>query len=116
MADVTWDAPGPGVWELETVHAQRPATKIVQTAWRNGLSKGFKYGTARHGAMLDYMQPEAVNAFMYMQARPFGAPPGAAGPPPAPVLWLLTRLHPKMRARVSRPASAAAAARYPSSA
>ena len=39
---------------------------------------------------------------MYMQARPFGAPPGAAGPPPAPVLWLLTRLHPKMRARVKQ--------------
>ncbi|HKY56684.1 MAG TPA: PEP-utilizing enzyme [Aeromicrobium sp.] len=99
MSEVAWEAPGPGVWELETVHAQRPATKVVQTAWRNGLAKGFKYGTARYGAMLDYLQPEAVNSFMYMQARPFGAPPGAAGPPPPPVLWLLTRLHPKMRAR-----------------
>ena len=102
MADVTWDPPGPGVWELETVHAQRPVTKIVQSVWSRGLAKGFKYGTARYGAMLDYLQPEAVNAFMYMQARPFGAPPGASGPPPTPVLWLLTRLHPKMRARVKQ--------------
>jgi phosphohistidine swiveling domain-containing protein len=100
MADVTWEAPGPGVWELDAVHAQRPATKILQSVWSSGLSRGFKYGTARYGAMLDYLQPAAVNGFMYMQARPFGAPPGAAGPPPAPVLWLLTRLHPKMRARV----------------
>jgi pyruvate,water dikinase len=102
MAEIAWEAPGPGVWELETVHAQRPATKVVQNGWRNGLAKGFKYGTARYGVMLDYLQPEAVNAFMYMQARPFGAPPGAAGPPPPPVLWLLTRLHPKMRARVKQ--------------
>jgi pyruvate,water dikinase len=102
MSDVVWDPPGPGVWELETVHAQRPTTKMVQSAWSNGLAKGFRYGTARYGAMLDYLQPAAVNGFMYMQARPFGAPPGAAGPPPAPVLWLLTRLHPKMRARVKQ--------------
>ena len=102
MAEVAWEAPGPGVWELETVHAQRPATKLLQTAWSNGLAKGFKYGTARYGVMLDYLQPASVNGFMYMQARPFGAPPGAAGPPPPPVLWLLTRLHPKMRARVKQ--------------
>jgi len=102
MADVVWEPPGPGVWELETVHAQRPTTKLVQTVWSSGLAKGFKYGTARYGAMLDYLQPESVNAFMYMQARPFGAPPGAAGPPPPPVLWLLTRLHPKMRARIKQ--------------
>ncbi len=102
MADVVWEPPGPGVWELETVHAQRPTTKMVRTAWSYGLSKGFKYGCARYGAMLDYLQPETVNGFIYMQARPFGAPPGAAGPPPAPVLWLLTRLHPKMRARTKQ--------------
>jgi phosphohistidine swiveling domain-containing protein len=102
MADVTWDAPGPGVWELETVHAQRPVTTIHRTALCDSLAKGFQYGCARYGVMLDYLQPEAVNGFLYMQPRPFGAPPGAAGPPPAPVLWLLTRLHPKMRARVKQ--------------
>ena len=30
----------------------------------------------------------------------FGAAKGAKGPPPGPVLWLLTRLHPGMRARI----------------
>src|SRR5687768_15040977 len=102
MSEITWEPPGPGVWELETVHAQRPATKTVQMAWSEGLSAGFRYGTARYGVMLVYMQPDAVNSFMYMQARPFGAPPGAMGPPPPPVLWLLTRLHPKMRARIKQ--------------
>jgi phosphohistidine swiveling domain-containing protein len=102
MSELTWEPPGPGVWELETVHAQRPATKSLQVAWRQGLAAGFRHGTARYGLMLDYLQPEPVNGFMYMQARPFGAPPGAMGPPPLPVLWLLTRLHPKMRSRVRR--------------
>jgi pyruvate,water dikinase len=102
MADVAWEAPGPGVWELETVHSQRPVTAIQQSVLPEGLAKGFQYGCARYGAMLDYLQGGIVNGFLYMQPRPFGAPPGAAGPPPAPVLWLLTRLHPKMRARTKQ--------------
>ena len=102
MSEITWEPPGPGVWELETVHAQRPTTKTVQMGWGEGLSAGFRHGTARYGVMLDYLQPDSVNSFMYMQARPFGAPPGAMGPPPTPVLWLLTRLHPKMRARIKQ--------------
>jgi pyruvate,water dikinase len=101
MTELAWEPPGPGVWELETVHAQRPTTKMVAAAWRYGLPKGFQYGTARYGLMLDYLQPESVNGFIYMQPRPFGAPPGAVGPPPPPVLWALTRFHPKMRARAS---------------
>jgi pyruvate,water dikinase len=98
---MTWEAPGPGVWELEQTHFQRPATAYLAEIFPIGFVRGFRHGTARYGLLLDHLQPAYVNGFAYMQPVPFGAPPGAAGPPPKPVLWLLVRLHPKMRARLA---------------
>ncbi len=100
MTTVSWDVPGPGAWELETTHAVRPATPWGAEAWQYGYVRGFRYGTARYGGLLDYLEPAVVNGFMYSQPRAYGAPAGAAGPPPLPVLWLLTRLVPKLRARI----------------
>jgi len=105
MDEVTWDAPGKGVWELETTHASRGWTRFMQGPFEYGFVKGFKYGTARYGLTLEYLAPAVVNGFMYSQPRPFGAPAGAP-PPPAPVLWALTRLHPKMRPRLRESAKA----------
>ena len=50
--------------------------------------------------------PGVVNGWVYLQPRAYLAPAGAKGPPPAPVLWLLTRLHPKMRDRIATSVSA----------
>lgn len=105
MGDVTWEAPGKGVWELETTHASRPWSRFTQGPFEYGFVKGFKHGTARYGVTLDHIAPSYINGFMYGQPRPFGAPAGAP-PPPAPVLWALTRLHPKMRARLRESARA----------
>lgn len=99
--ELTWQAPGKGPWELETTHFQRPVTRIVETAFNYGFVKGFSEGTARYGLLLDHLEPATVNQFMYNQPQAFGAPKGAAGPPPAPVLKVLTRLNPKMRARIA---------------
>jgi phosphohistidine swiveling domain-containing protein len=105
MSERTWEAPGKGVWELETTHASRGWTLFTQEPFEYGFVKGFKHGTARYGLTLDHLAPGVVNGFMYAQPRPFGAPAGAP-PPPAPVLWALTRLHPKMRARLRESAKA----------
>lgn len=94
-------APGPGTWELETAHFPRPASRLVQHATLAGFAAGFAESTARFGVMLSHLQPAYVNDFAYMQAVPFGAPPGAKGPPPRAVFWLLTRAVPKLRARVA---------------
>jgi phosphohistidine swiveling domain-containing protein len=111
MDGVVWQAPGKGVWELETTHASRGWTLFSQEPFEYGFVKGFKHGTARYGLTLDYMAPGVVNGFMYNQPRPFGAPAGAP-PPPPPVLWALTRLHPKMRARLRESARAFAEKRW----
>lgn len=105
MGELTWDPPGKGPWELETTHAFRPWTRFTQRPFSEGFVRGFQRGTAHYGLMLDHLAPAFVNGFLYNQPRPFGAPPGAP-PPPKPVLWALTRLHPKIRARIREGAKA----------
>ena len=106
MTSATFDAPGKGPWELDPTHFPRPATRFVADAMVAGMPRGFSFGTARFGLLLDYLQPGVVNGWVYLQPRAYLAPAGAKGPPPAPVLWLLTRLHPKMRDRIATSVSA----------
>jgi rifampicin phosphotransferase len=106
MDDVVFSAPGKGPWELETTHFSRPFARFSGAASVEAFPKGFAEGMARYGLLLDHLKPALVNGFMYMQPIAYLAPEGAMGPPPAPVLWLLTRLHPKMRARIATSARA----------
>jgi len=96
----SFDAPGPGPWEAETTHFPRPITRFAADAFVRAFPVGFAEGSARYGLLLSHFKAALVNGFFYQQPVAFGAPEGAAGPPPKPVLWLLTRLHPKMRARI----------------
>ena len=96
-----FEPPGKGPWELETTHFSRPVTAFVQPAFREGFVRGFREGAARFGLLLDHLEPGFARSFLYTQPVAFGAPPGAMGPPPKPVLMLLTRLHPAMRKRIA---------------
>lgn len=95
-----FNPPGPGAWELETTHWSRPVTRFVQEAMINGFAKGFAFGAARYGSMLNHLEPAFVNGFTYMRAVGFGAPPNAVAPPPKLVLQILTRVVPKTRRRI----------------
>lgn len=97
---MSFTAPGPGSWELETTHYSRPVTRFAQQAMMDGFAKGFMASTARYGVMLSHLQPAFVNDFTYLRAVGFGAPPNAAGPPPKLVLQVLSRLKPSMRKRL----------------
>ncbi len=94
-------APGKGPWELETAHFPRPFSRFLGEAVPPAFAKGFSEGSARYGLLLSHFKSALVQNFVYQQPVAFGAPEGAAGPPPNFVLWLLTRLHPKMRARIA---------------
>ena len=106
MNDVTFTAPGKGPWELETTHFSRPGARFSIPAYTEAMPRGFAEGTARYGLLLSHLELGVVNGFLYAQPAAFMAPKGAMGPPPKPVLWLLTRLHPKMRARIATSARA----------
>lgn len=106
MSDVTFDPPGKGPWELESTHSPRPFTRFLGPAYCRALPRGFAAGTARYGLLLTHIQPALVNGFLYQQPVAYLAPKGAMKPPPKPVLWLITRAHPKMRARIATSARA----------
>jgi rifampicin phosphotransferase len=101
-----FEPPGQGPWELESTHFSRPVTAFAQAPFADGFVRGFTEGTSRHGLLLDHMEPGFSMAFMYTQPVAFGAPKGAMGPPPKPVLQLLTRLQPAFRRRIKRSAKA----------
>ncbi|HET6652649.1 MAG TPA: PEP-utilizing enzyme [Nocardioides sp.] len=106
MDEANFEAPGKGSWELDSTHFTRPIARFSGDKIIEAFPRGFAEGTARYGLLLDHLQPALVNGFLYMQPVAYLAPPGATAPPPAPVLWLLTRLHPKMRARIATSARA----------
>jgi pyruvate,water dikinase len=95
-----WEAPGPGSWEAETAHFPKPVPRFGRRLFQQAFRDGFASGAERYGLLLSHFEVRFVNDFWYQQPVAFGAPPGAKGPPPAPVLWLLTRLLPAMRKRI----------------
>lgn len=95
----TFTPPGKGPWDLETTHSARPMTPVAQAAYMSGFPKGFAEGTARYGVLLSHLEPGFSQCFFYNQPVAVGAPAGAMGPPPKPVLQLVSRIHPEMRRR-----------------
>jgi pyruvate,water dikinase len=64
--------------------------------------RGFRATTRHYGALLDTLEPRLVNGFIYVAARPVGAPKRAKKHPPRLIFALLRRLHPEIRRRVAR--------------
>jgi pyruvate,water dikinase len=78
MESVAFASPGPGSWELETTHHQRPLSRFSANPLTTAFVEGFSDGAARYGLMVDHLQPAMVNGFAYQQLVPFGAD-GSAG-------------------------------------
>jgi pyruvate,water dikinase len=95
----SFEPPGKGPWDLETTHAARPMTPLVQAAFMVGFPKGFREGTSRYGLLLSHLEPGFSQSFFYNQPVAVGAPAGAMRTPPRPVLQLVSRIHPEMRRR-----------------
>jgi pyruvate,water dikinase len=76
--------------------------RFAQAPMLEGFGAGFASSTARFGLLLDQISPGISNDFVYSQPIPFGAPPGAIKPPPKLIFQLITRLVPKLRARIRR--------------
>jgi rifampicin phosphotransferase len=97
----TFEAPGPGAWELDHTHFVRPLTPFFGELIAEPFTRGFREGTRRYGLLLDALVPHPVHGFGYMQARAVGAPPGASKAPPKLLFKVLQRIHPEMRRRIA---------------
>ena len=83
MSERTYEAPGPGTWELDATHLSKPLTLYTSSIFPDSLVRGFKEGTERYGLFLSHLQPVFIHGFCYMKPMlafvPEDAPPG---PPP----------------------------------
>ena len=80
MQSLTWEPPGPGPWQQDQSHYPYMGSRIVAEVLPENFARGFADGLAMYGALLDRLQPAAVNGFLYIQPQPFDMP-GPDGPP-----------------------------------
>lgn len=100
---VTWSPPGPGSWELETVHLRGAQPLAFQRLLGTAFALGSRDLGERYGLPIDAMVVRFVNHHCYVQVRGVGEPEPRRGrpskPPPDLVLKLLARVHPEFRRR-----------------
>jgi rifampicin phosphotransferase len=97
---VTWDAPGPGYWELDRSHIVGGATPLIQHIQTRSMPAGMRRVFAELGTPADTLDCAFVNGFFYTRLRPLiGADHPAKKVPPAFVLKAVSRLHPEFRRR-----------------
>ncbi|MBK5289068.1 MAG: hypothetical protein JJE46_11445 [Acidimicrobiia bacterium] len=96
----TFEAPGPGSWMLDTTHhGRRPTSVFMSELATDGFTEGFERFTRRFGLPLQTMRAGLVHGYMYARPVPVGEGSKTRPSPPAPVMWLLARVHPELRRR-----------------
>ncbi|WP_050430321.1 PEP-utilizing enzyme [Chondromyces crocatus] len=105
FADVKFEAPAPGPWELETSHFSRPITRFSQQLLVRAFPQGFRESVDPYGIQVPFI-PGMVNGFVYMQRTGGGSMSWLPGPPPKALVWLVVRLLPAMRASAAKCAHA----------
>ena len=92
-------APGPGTWERDMSHCPPSATPLYQRLASTTMTAVYRDVFARWGAPLDTMEVRFVHGRMYRRLVPLVGADRTGPPPPRPVLWAATRLHPAFRRR-----------------
>lgn len=96
-----FEAPGPGVWQRDEDHWPRPVPASYAEIYPGATMPYVREWTRRYGLLLDYFETAFVDGFGYARMHAVGEPGngGPSGPPPKPVFWALSRLHPAIRQR-----------------
>jgi len=89
--------PGPGSWERDLSHCPPAPTPLFRRVMQTAITTGYRQVFDDYGAPLETMDLQMVHGGMYRRLVPLvGADRGGA-PPPRPILWLASRLHPAFR-------------------
>lgn len=97
--DVQWDRPGPGTWTWLGAHVANAPTPLWWRFNAAGLESGMEEAFGLFGAPLRTMRIRAVNGRVYSRLEPLVGGSRDMPPPPKPILWLASRLHPEFRRR-----------------
>ena len=94
---VTWEKPGVGTWDLDSSHCGPAPSPIQRALYEEAVDRGMSEGLALFGSPLRTMQMRFVNGKLYRRLVPIVGGESNMKPPPGPILWLVSRLHPAFR-------------------
>jgi pyruvate,water dikinase len=92
-----------GFWQRETSHYPKPLTPLGASVLLEWYNRSWPKILADFGAFLETLELREIRGHVYLGVRPLGST--GSGPnrtPPAPILWLLFRIHPAFRRRTAR--------------
>jgi phosphohistidine swiveling domain-containing protein len=69
-SELRFEAPGPGSWEIESVHFPRPVTRYWRETHPGPFVVGVRDFTSFYGMLIDTLDYEYVNGFAYLSVRP----------------------------------------------
>jgi rifampicin phosphotransferase len=102
MTDATWEKPGPGTWELDQSHCGPAPGPVQRGIYEQCLPAGIGEGMALFGSPIKTMELRWVNGKFYRRLVPQVGGGRDLPPPPKPLLWLASRLHPTLRQQEKR--------------
>ena len=80
MEEITFEAPGPGTWEVDGTHFGKPLSLYAAAIVTEPLQRGFREGTERYGLLYSHPVAAIINGFYYSRGVlafvPEDAPPG----------------------------------------
>lgn len=97
--EIDWPAPGPGLWEHDASHSPPGPTRLFQWLSSRSAEDGYRWAFETFGGPLSTIQFRFVNGMAYRRVVPLVGADRSGPPPPGPVLWLVSRLHPAFRKR-----------------
>ena len=100
-----WTAPGPGRWEWQGSHVPGVPTPFYSEFHRRTFVASMTMMFERYGVPLRTMDEQVVNGRFYAALQPLIGNAGSK-PPPKPILWIATRVHPEFRRRTKSAAHA----------
>ncbi len=99
----SFEAPGPGQWDLDRSHYPGGITPISEELMRVGTADAYRRLFAEMGVPADTVEMRAVNGFTYTRVRPLlGADSNSTRTPPALLIKLIAHVHPEFRRRTKR--------------
>ena len=95
----TFQTPGPGSWEYDRSHCPPAPTLLYRRIACESMETAYRTVFEQYGAPLKSFGITFVHGKMYRRLIPLIGGDKSGPPPPKPVLWLATRLHPAFRRR-----------------
>ena len=100
--ELAWEPPGPGTWQHDPSHAPGAPTRLFARFNCDAMAEGMATVMKQFGGPMAGMEVKFVHGKYYRRLVPLVGADRDMPPPPAFLVWVLSRVHPKFRRRNKR--------------